>query len=210
MSAKQARRRDTNVKEEARFLRGEWIDPSARSTLTATHSPGTSQPQGILRLCIDDAVTYCPIANGTKVSLTQATCQSMMFVQISMQHIARVSVSRVNIFVEWTRNLKTRHLKGWYGIKSISPERTLKNHRALLRERGAQRTNNRHLRHKNLLTIISNSEIIRVCFCRCRFSQWIFTSKLLMFRSRVVHLIYLSAVLFRIIVEHKLYSTTFT
>jgi len=57
---KQARRRGTNAKEEARFLRGERIDPTARSTLTATHSPGTSQPRGILRLYI---ATLLLIAN---------------------------------------------------------------------------------------------------------------------------------------------------
>lgn len=37
---KQARRRGTNVKEEARFY-VEWIDPAARSTLAAAHSPST-------------------------------------------------------------------------------------------------------------------------------------------------------------------------
>lgn len=53
---KQARRRGTNVKEEARFY-VEWIDPAARSTLTAAHSPCTHPPRGILRL-YRDVITY--------------------------------------------------------------------------------------------------------------------------------------------------------
>lgn len=60
---KQARRRGTNAKEEARFPSGEWIDPTARSTLTATHLPGTSQPwhSHILRAYVSvTLITCCP------------------------------------------------------------------------------------------------------------------------------------------------------
>lgn len=55
---KQARRRGTNVKEEARFY-VEWIDPAARSTLTAAHSACNRPPRGISRLH-RDVVTYAP------------------------------------------------------------------------------------------------------------------------------------------------------
>lgn len=53
---KQARRRGTNVKEEARFY-VEWIDPAARSTLAAAHSACNRPPRGISRLH-RDVVTY--------------------------------------------------------------------------------------------------------------------------------------------------------
>lgn len=45
-----------NVKEEARFY-VEWIDPAARSTLTAAHSACNRPPRGISRLH-RDVVTY--------------------------------------------------------------------------------------------------------------------------------------------------------
>lgn len=57
---KQARRRGTNVKEEARFY-VEWIDPAARSTLTAAHSACSRPPRGILRL-YRDVITYAAAA----------------------------------------------------------------------------------------------------------------------------------------------------
>ena len=57
---KQARRRGTNVKEEARFY-VEWIDPAARSTLTAAHSACSCPPRGISR-SYRDVITYAAMA----------------------------------------------------------------------------------------------------------------------------------------------------
>lgn len=74
---KQARRRGTNVKEEARFY-VEWIDPAARSTLTAAHSACNRPPRGISRLH-RDVVTYAPppaVVNSAGVERRFFSCPS--------------------------------------------------------------------------------------------------------------------------------------
>lgn len=61
---KQARRRGTNAKEEARFY-VEWIDPAARSTLTAAHYSACNRPPRAISRLHRDVATYAATANRT-------------------------------------------------------------------------------------------------------------------------------------------------
>lgn len=92
-----ASKRDAGARTRKRrlgFLRGEWIDPTARSTLTATHSPGTSQPRDILRLYI---ATLLLIANRKYDGIIgTVTRESITFVQIARYR----RIKSNNIFVE--------------------------------------------------------------------------------------------------------------
>jgi len=74
---KRARCRATNAKEEARFLRGGWIDPTARSTLAARLTqPALAASREILCAYVSraDTVTYRPIVNNAQVSWTTREC----------------------------------------------------------------------------------------------------------------------------------------